>query len=216
MSIFHYQSSIVNYQISIMIFLIKKLTLTVFLFLLFSIVCVANDTIRTIQSPTSIQLISLKQSPGKVFLAKHQEYYLFIFLSPECPLCQNYSKNLNELFAEYKYKIAFYGIIPGKAYSAAEVKKFSELYKVKFDLLFDKSFQLAKLLQATTTPQVFLVDKKNEIVYSGRIDNWATSLGVKRAFVTDHYLEDAIFASVNNIPVKIKLTNPVGCLINDN
>jgi peroxiredoxin len=192
----------------------KKLTLTLSLFLLFSIICVANDTLRVIKSSVSIQLQNLQQKKIKISLVREQEYYLFIFLSPECPLCQNYSKDLNKLFAQYKYRIAFYGIIPGKAYSSAQVKKFSESYRVKFDLLFDKSFQLVRLLHATTTPEVYLVNKKKEIVYSGKIDNWALSLGVKRAVVTYHYLDDAIFSSLNNKPVKMKFTHPVGCLIN--
>lgn len=194
---------------------IRRLTISLSLFFLCSLTCIAKDTLQIIKSPSSVQLINLKQQTTKVSLDGQQKYYLFIFLSPDCPLCQNYSKDLNQLFTQYKDRIAFYGIIPGKAYSVSEVKEFSETYKVKFDLLFDKSFQLAKLLQATTTPQVFLVNSKNEIVYSGRIDNWATSIGVKRTIITDHFLEDAIFSSVNNIPVKLRYTHPVGCLINN-
>jgi peroxiredoxin len=175
----------------------------------------ANDTVQISSKPIhSIYLSGLNHKQEYVSLKDKQAYYLIAFLSPECPLCQNYSKDLNKLFEKYKNKIAFYGIIPGKAYSVAQVKKFRETFGVKFRLLFDNTFQLVNSLHATTTPQVYLVNKKNEIVYSGLIDNWAVSNGIKRTVVTEHYLEDAIFCSITNEQVKIKSTRPIGCLIN--
>src|SRR4051794_19834831 len=49
---------------------------------------------------------------------------LFIFLSPECPLCKNYSSTLNTLYLQFSNDILFYGVIPGKAYTTKEVQAF--------------------------------------------------------------------------------------------
>jgi hypothetical protein len=107
-----------------------------------------------------------------------------------------------------------YGVVPGKSYSAEEVKKFRNDYHVGFGLLLDRGMQLCRKLKATITPQAFLLSRKNEVLYSGLIDNWAASLGVQRTVVTEHYLADAIDASFRHLPVNPRKTRPVGCLIN--
>lgn len=173
-----------------------------------------NDTDRVISPLASIHLTDLHNKRTSLALAASQQYYILVFLSPECPLCQNYSRVLNQLLDQYKGEAALYGIIPGKGYSAAQVEKFGKDFKVRFPLLFDPDFRLTRLLKATTTPEAFLVDRQNVIVYSGLIDNWAVSLGVQRSVVSEHYLAQAIDASLHREPVRTKITRPVGCLIN--
>jgi len=168
----------------------------------------------TAQGPGAIALSDLANRPVFLRLKGAEEYLVVVFLSPECPLCQNYTAVLDTLAGLYKKKIAIYGIIPGKSYSIAEVEKFRRDYHVAFDLLFDRHFQLSRTLKATITPQVFLISRKNEVLYSGLIDNWAVSLGVQRTIVTRHYLKDAIDASLQHHPANPHSTRPVGCLIN--
>ncbi|MHA4806929.1 redoxin domain-containing protein [Flavitalea flava] len=170
---------------------------------------------RSIPSPSSLTLSDLHHKKTSPRLTGEQQYYVFVFLSPECPLCQNYTTLLNKLFDRYDGQIAFYGIIPGKSYTAEVVEKFRTDYSVKFDLLFDPAFLLTRMVKATTTPEVFLISKKNEIIYSGLIDNWAASLGVKRTVVTEHYLAEGIDSSLRHLSLKTKMTRPVGCLINN-
>lgn len=159
-------------------------------------------------------LVDVDGRSAALRLKESEEYFVIVFLSPECPLCQNYTAVLNALATTYKGKIAVYGIIPGKSYSAEEVKKFLNDYHIDFQLLFDRGMQLCRRLKATITPQAFLVNRKNEVLYSGLIDNWAASLGVQRTVVTEHYLADAIDASFRHLPVNPRKTRPVGCLIN--
>jgi len=159
-------------------------------------------------------LVDVDGRAGSLRLKGGEEYTVIVFLSPECPLCQNYTAVLNSLADTYKGKIAVYGIIPGKSYSAAEGKKFLSDYHIGFQLLFDRSFLLCRRLKATITPQAFLLGRNNEVLYSGLIDNWAASLGVQRTVVTEHYLADAIDASFKHLPVNPRKTRPVGCLIN--
>lgn len=140
---------------------------------------------------------------------------LYIFLSPECPLSQNYTKTLNELNTQYRDKVVFTGIVPGKTYSSKEVKHFLGEYKVNFKVIRDKSKHLTEKLHGTVTPEVVLMDHNKTILYRGAIDDWAVSLGKKKISPTNPYLKNAIEQALNGERVIVQSTKPVGCLIND-
>ena len=140
---------------------------------------------------------------------------LFVFLSPECPICQNYTVKLNEFNRRYAGKIKIYGIIPGRSYKAAAVSAFAEKYKIDYPLLIDESLRLSHYLQASVTPEAILLDPGNELVYKGAIDNWYKALGKSRIRTTENYLQDAIDHALRKESPAIKRTTPVGCLLND-
>jgi thiol-disulfide isomerase/thioredoxin len=140
---------------------------------------------------------------------------LFVFLSPECPLCQNYTRILNQLDSRYAGKIKICGIIPGKTYQPAAISAFAEKYKILYPLWMDESLRLSHYLQATATPEVILLGPDNKLLYKGAIDNWYKALGKARIRTTENYLQDAIDRTLRQEPPAIKRTTPVGCLIND-
>jgi thiol-disulfide isomerase/thioredoxin len=140
---------------------------------------------------------------------------LFVFLSPECPLCQNYTVVLNQLDRQYAGKIKMYGIIPGRTYGTAEINDFVQKYKISYPLLPDPSLRLSRYLQASATPEAILLSSGDELIYKGAIDNWYQALGKSRVKATENYLKDAIERSLKQEPVYLKRTTPVGCLIND-
>ena len=70
---------------------------------------------------------------------------------------------------------------------------------------------LTKQLEASVTPEVFLVNAKQKIQYQGMIDNQFYTLGKSRNVATEHYLKDAINAFLSNQPIKINTTQAVGC-----
>ena len=140
---------------------------------------------------------------------------LFVFLSPECPLCQNYTKTLNQLSKQFNEKLKVVGIVPGAAYSAADVTDFAKKYHTLFPIGIDQQQLLTKYLQATVTPQVVLIDSIGNLVYKGAIDDWVVGLGKKKENVTMHYAADAITQYLQLMPVKIFSTKAYGCKIND-
>ena len=141
--------------------------------------------------------------------------HVVVFLSPECPLCQNYTLPLNELQKKYAGKVELSGVVPGKAYSAAEVKAFTSKCHVAFPVTIDSSKNLSSSLKATVTPEVFLLGPDKKVLYHGSIDNWIKDLGMQSARPTVFYLQDAIDQSLAHQPVRIPYNKPVGCLIND-
>jgi len=140
---------------------------------------------------------------------------LFIFLSPECPLCQNYSTLLNSLRSLYAGQVDQYGVIPGRAYPAKEVRAFGQKYGITFPLLIDDSKKFSNYLHATVTPEVILLGPKDELLYKGAIDDLWQDLGKRRLKATKNYLQDAMEASLHSKVVPVNQTKAVGCLIND-
>lgn len=156
-----------------------------------------------------------KATLSSLFPNQSSGYSLFIFLSPECPLCQNYSKSLNQLQEQYGGRIAFYGIIPGATYPTVEIDSFRQKYKISYRLWVDRSLRLSHYLLASATPEVIFLGPSQQLIYKGAIDNWYKALGKSSTRPTEHYLQDAIEHALKKEPSPIKRTTPVGCLIND-
>ncbi len=165
----------------------------------------------------SIQQIPLLDLKGQTFYLNNLHKYkatVIVFMSPECPLCQSYTLTINQLMQKYSAKsIQFIGVVPTKDFSVADIVDYKHQYKSNLNLVRDTKSQLVKKIQATITPEVFLLDAKGSVLYSGRIDNWAYELGRKRTVITEHDLKEALESVVNNKPIKVKKTKAVGCFI---
>lgn len=139
---------------------------------------------------------------------------VFIFISPECPLCQSYSLTLKQLYSTYKKQgVAFIGLIPGNDFTAAQVKEYQRAYQIPFPLYFDNQLKYVQHFNATVTPEVFFINQTGKLMYSGRIDNWAYEVSKKRKVITEHNLRDAIISYLDNKPLKITKTKAIGCFI---
>ncbi len=140
---------------------------------------------------------------------------LYVFLSPECPLCQNYTRTLNLLEQQYAGRVTFHGIIPGKTWKEADLTSFAAKYQLAFPLQQDADLKLAHSLHATTTPEAILLSPDKTVIYQGAIDNWYKALGKAGSKPTQHYLQDAIDYTLRHREPPLKKTVPVGCDIND-
>jgi len=181
-----------------------------FVFLFFQFVSLSGYS----QQLGSTGLRNLDGKPVKLS-SLHKKLTAIVFLSPECPLSENYTLVLNRLQQQFHESTEVVGVFPGKSYSVEEYVAFSKKYKIRFLLLTDSAKKLSGQLNATVTPEVFLVDRNNNLVYSGAIDNWVVDLGKKRAAATEHYLAAAISACNKNEPIIVPHTKAVGCFIND-
>lgn len=141
---------------------------------------------------------------------------LFVFLSPECPLCKNYTKALNKINNDFSAdSVRVIGVISGKAYSALDVKDFKNEFAVNFQLFIDPAMKLTTYLQATITPEVVLINDKGKLIYRGAIDDWVTELGKNKLRPEKEYLRLAVTQYINHQPISIKKTRPKGCYINE-
>jgi thiol-disulfide isomerase/thioredoxin len=144
--------------------------------------------------------------------------FVIVFLSPECPLCQQYTLQLNDLAQTYANEAAFIGLFPGKSYDRKTITAFLKKYKVKFPAYTDGSKKLTHYLDASVTPEVVVLTKEREglkLQYRGAIDDRVISLRTKKLSASNDYLKDAISHILLKKEIAIKKTEPVGCLIND-
>lgn len=140
---------------------------------------------------------------------------LFVFLSPECPLCKNYTPVLNALQKQYMQTVKILGIIPGRTYGTATIGAFAKKYKTRFPLLIDREKKLTNYLQASITPEVVLLNNQCQLVYKGAIDNSVKQLGLQSWKSSENYLADAISQYLQHTAVAVKRKQAIGCLIND-
>ena len=174
-----------------------------------------KDSLISFGKTALFELTDVRQQRNIHILLDEKPLSLFIFLSPECPLCQNYTKTVNELQQKFKQQVNVYGIVPGNAYSIKEVVAFEKTYLTSFKILIDKQQQLTRYLKAAVTPQAILLDSKGNLMYTGAVDDWVQAPGKKKIQATKHYVEDAIEQTLKQAPVKIQKMKAFGCKIND-
>ncbi|MFI5172562.1 MAG: hypothetical protein ACHQFW_09230 [Chitinophagales bacterium] len=150
----------------------------------------------------------------RVYLDEFENYpaTVITFLSPECPVSENYTQTINEISTAYR-DIRFINIFPGKYYSIDKINGFINDYHLGQINFLDADLFLSIYLKATVTPETFVLGRDGKIKYSGAIDNWAVDLGSKRQVITEFYLKDALEAVINEMPVAKNKTKAVGCFI---
>ncbi len=155
----------------------------------------------------------LQTIEGKKYIFRDpEELQVIIFLSPDCPLSQKYTRTLNELASEFKGKAKFYGVFAETSPQLSAYKNFKQKYRIQFPLLVDKDKKLVKALGATTTPESFVLNK-GAIVYHGAIDDWAIELGKTKNKATTSFVRTAIHCAMANTSPVPDYHKPIGCFI---
>jgi len=169
--------------------------------------CQSNDLER-------LAVEHLDGSPTSLAEMQQTPYAVLIFMSPECPLCENYSQVLADLREGFPSdSVAFWGIFPGQHYDKLSIQRFMARYHPPVEVLLDPEYSLTNALGATVTPEAFLLDQNGSVRYQGPIDNWIPELGVKRAVITEHYLQAAIEAVLQGKPAPAAEQAAIGCFI---
>jgi len=143
-------------------------------------------------------LASLKGKNGTVL----------VFISARCPVVKAYNERMEQLAKEYKAKgINFVGINSNSTEPLDEVKSHASAHYT-FPVLIDKGNKIADRLGAEHTPEVYLLDANNKLIYHGRIDN-----NRDQSLVSKRELTDALDAVLAGKPVAVTETAAVGCSI---
>lgn len=174
------------------------------LFLMFEFSCTTPDwTIATINGDEFSNLTFKNRGLNAV-----------VFLTPGCPLSEGSILELNKLQEKYtSRKLATYIVIPGKLFTTAEVNAFINTFGISFPVMIDTSAILVEKLNASMTPEFFLLDSEMKILYQGAIDDRAFDNEYIRQSATINYADSAINQAINKVGVKIPKTKPVGCFI---
>lgn len=96
--------------------------------------------------------------------------------------------------------------------SYVAMQSYAKDQQYKWSYVIDENHQVADAFGANRTPEVFLFDKNQKLVYHGAIDDNPTDgSAVKR-----HHLKEAINELVAGKEVTVKETRSVGCTIKRN
>ena len=147
------------------------------------------------------------------FQLDSSRYEVVFFLAPKCPICQDYALQMRTLHNEFSGAgFNFVGVFPNDHTKREDVAWFKEYYEIPFALKKgDQS--LARKLNASVTPEVFVLDSDGNVLYEGRIDNTYVRIGQRRTKTTTSELRDAIEALNEHRTIEISKTQSVGCII---
>ncbi|MFA7229212.1 MAG: thioredoxin family protein [Melioribacteraceae bacterium] len=111
---------------------------------------------------------------------KSSKAVVLIFVSTQCPVSNAYNSRMAGLFSDYKDKgIAFLGINSNEKESVSEIKDHAKNNDLGFSILKDEKNIIADKFSASVTPEVFVLNGNNEILYHGRIDDSRKESDVK-------------------------------------
>ena len=97
---------------------------------------------------------------------------VLIFIATKCPVSNAYNDRMEKLAQDYKAKgINVIGINSNVTEPASEVKSHATDKHLTFAILKDDGNKIADRFGATKTPEVYVIDASNKLVYHGRIDN---------------------------------------------
>lgn len=103
---------------------------------------------------------------------KDAKAVVLIFVSTQCPVSNAYNERMAKLHEDFKERgVVFLGINANVAEDAANIKKHASEKNLSFVILKDKDNLIADKLEASVTPEVYIVNAKHEVLYHGRIDD---------------------------------------------
>ena len=168
---------------------------------------------------TSAPDFRLPDTDGKIVsLAdfKNAPALAVLFICNHCPYVKHLRAGLAQLGRDYQSKGAIIIAINSNDTvryaddSPAKMKEEARASGYTFPYLFDENQAVAKAYRAACTPDIYLFDHAQKLVYRGQFDD---SRPGKSFPVTGHDLRAALDALLAGQPVSQKQTPSVGCNI---
>jgi peroxiredoxin len=141
---------------------------------------------------------------------------LVVFMCNHCPYVIHVAPEIARLAAEYQQKgVAVVGISSNDASqypqdSPEQMVHEAESRGYTFPYLFDEDQSVAKAYRAACTPDFFLFDHDQRLVYRGQLDSSRPKTDVP---VTGEDLRAAIDAVLNSMPIPEPQKPSLGCNI---
>jgi len=134
---------------------------------------------------------------------------VLLFIAVGCPVSNAYNERMEKLAQDYKAKgISVIGINSNATEDVSAVKNHATEKHLTFTILKDSGNKLADKLGAARTPEAYLLDANNKLVYHGRIDN-----SQNPAQIESNDLRSAIDALLAGKPIEKTEAKAFGCNI---
>lgn len=162
--------------------------------------------------------IKIKDISGKEITLKSaakKNGLLVMFSCNTCPVVVKYQKRTKEI-CDYALKNNI-GVVLLNSNAALRdsddsfeaMKKYASQQDYKWFYSVDDNSVIADAFSATRTPEIFLFNKENKLIYKGAIDDNPSDA----SNVTRKHLKEAIDETVKGKDVSVKTSRSVGCTI---
>jgi hypothetical protein len=140
---------------------------------------------------------------------------VILFIATDCPISNGYAPEIQRICGVYAARgIGCTLVYEDPGVSSDAVRKHLDEYRYgRMAAAIDHDGSLAVRVRASITPEAVVVDRRGEVRYRGRIDNFYAALGRPRQAVTVHDLQDALSAIAGGHPVATPHTDAIGCYI---
>lgn len=184
----------------------KRLSIFIFALLLMS------SQIMNAADITKAENFTLKDYNGKEHNLKDfkdSKAIVIMFIATRCPVSNSYNERMEKLYEKYSGKnVTFLGINSNKEENVEEIKKHASENGLDFPILKDPGNKVADEFGASHTPEIYVLNSDNEVLYHGRIDD---SMDEKE--VTSNDLENALDEILAGKKVIVSQTKAFGCSI---
>ena len=146
---------------------------------------------------------------------------VWLFISTDCPICNNYQPELERLRARYTpLGIDFIGVYAEVPVSATEVGEHVRQFAITYPTIVDDDRAIRNRFGVRFVPEVVVTAGGRDatinplaFLYRGRIDDQYPERGSRRPSATTHDLNDALRDITQGRAPAARVTTPVGCVL---
>lgn len=160
-----------------------------------------------------LQFLGLDRSAKKLHHTPEGRVTVIAFTSTSCPLSRKYLPTLVDIhrdFADRGVRFILVNSIASDKHD--EMTEAKGRFSSDIDYVFDPDLQFAEHMGATSTTDVFVIDRSHTIVYHGAVDD-QYGFGYAIASPRYTYLRDALSATLDQRPVLVSATAAPGCVL---
>lgn len=148
---------------------------------------------------------SLSKNKGKVIM----------FICNHCPFVIHYHEQIVDISNKYLPNIDFIAISSNDAFiysedSPEKMKELAQELNLQFPYLYDETQEVAKEYKAACTPEFYLFDENDLLIYRGRLDESSPGSGKE---ITGQDLRNAIDNFLSKKEIQTPQFPSMGCNI---
>lgn len=147
---------------------------------------------------------------------------VLVSLANHCPWVKGMDKDLVELVKQFDgqdVRVIGFSVNRRQDDRLPAMKEHAKKTGYNFTYVYDESQQLGRALGATRTPEYFVFNKQRKLVYMGLLYNSPAKMNRDGSIrhingtPSEHYVADAIQATLGGKPVKTAETRAHGCSV---
>lgn len=188
------------------------------LLLLTLVGCVHSNASNRTERTSDVTNTAHETTTDSVLRGDGSDIVALIFTSTDCPVANAMSPQLGRELRRFTgMGIRCYLVYPRRGVTFDQAERHREDYGLEATIVLDPDHVLVEALDATITPEAFVVDFQGSgeprVRYRGRINDLYPSIGNRRDLATRHEWRDAVLAVKEGADVDPNGPGAVGCMI---